>query len=315
MDDQVLNYGAIIGSTLRAYMDNSGRSKQAEAGIIGPSDLGFCRQRAALMTRGIPATDSTSKWAAAVGTAMHNYIEAALAETFPDWLLGSIHHLNVTARFPSGAEISGHPDIVIPGDQVLLDTKTVDGFATVRREGATQAHKFQRHTYALGCIQTGIFDESKPVYVGNIYFDRSGKEEQPLLVIEEFDPTLTDAVDAWITDVIYAVRNNEDAMRDLPAPICERICGHYSACRGDLPIGDDAEFITAPELLSAVDMYNEARDMEKMAKQMKDEAAARLNGVNGSTGKWTVRWTQVNPSRVEAFDKAGYLRLDVRKSR
>lgn len=309
------DYGMLIGSALRASMDNSNRSLQSAQGIMGPSDLGFCRAKAALMTKGVPQTDSKPKWAAMVGTALHNHIEAALAETFPDWLFGSIHNLTVTATFPSGAAISGHPDIVIPADNVVLDIKTVDGFATIKREGTSQNHKFQRHTYALGCIQSGLFDESKPVMVGNIYFDRSGKENEPLLMIEEFDPTMTDVVDAWITDVIYAVKNNEEASRDIPAPICERICQHYTACRGDLPIGDDMEFITDPMLLSAVDMYAEARNMEKAAKQMKDEASATLNGVNGTTGKWTVRWTQVNPTRVESFDKAGYLRLDIRKSR
>lgn len=311
----MIDYGMVIGAALRANMDNSARSQQSADGILGPSDLGFCRQRAALMTRGIPQTDSKPRWAAAVGTALHNYIESILAETFPDWILGSVHGLTVTAQLPSGAVISGHPDIVIPGDNVVLDIKTVDGFATVRREGVSQNHKFQRHAYALGCMQSGIFDESKPVYVGNIYFDRSGKEEDPLLILEEFDPTLTDQIDSWVGDVIYAVRNHEDASRDLPAPICERICGHYTACRGDLPIGDDMEFIAAPQLVSAIEMYNEARDMENVAKQMKEEAAATLSGVNGTTGKWTVRWTQVNPSRVEAFDKAGYLRLDIRRTR
>lgn len=309
------DYGMLISSALQASMDNSDRSLQSAQGILGPSDLGFCRQKAALMTKGVPQSDSKPKWAAMVGTALHNHIEAALASTFPDWLFGSIHNLNVTATFPSGAAISGHPDIVIPSDNVVLDIKTVDGFATIKREGTSQNHKFQRHAYALGCIQSGLFDESKPVMVGNIYFDRSGKENEPYVILEEFDPTLTDIIDAWITDVIYAVKNNEDASRDIPAPICERICQHYTACRGDLPIGDDMEFISDPMLLSAIDMYNEGRNMEKAAKQMKDEAAATLNGVNGTTGKWTVRWTQVNPTRVEAFDKQGYLRLDIRKSR
>lgn len=309
------DYGMLIGSALQASMDNSARSQQSAAGVMGPSDLGFCRQKAALMTRGVAQTDSKPKWAAAVGTAIHNYIESALAETFPDWILGSVHNLNVTAKFPSGAEISGHPDIVIPSDNVVLDIKTVDGFADIKRNGTSQNHKFQRHAYALGCIQSGLFDETKPVKVGNIYFDRSGKEQIPYMILEDFDPTLTDQIDSWISDVIYAVKNNEDASRDIPSPICERICQHYTACRGDLPIGDDAEFISDQSLVSAVDMYNDGKKMEKAGKQMKDAAADLLAGVNGTTGKWTVRWTQVNPSRMEAYDRAGYLRLDIRPTR
>lgn len=310
-----IDYGALIGATIKAAQDNSERSLQSAAGILGPSDLGFCRQKAALMTRGVGQTDAQPKWSAAVGTAIHNFVEGILADAFPDWQLGSVHNLSVTATFPSGASISGHPDIVIPDAQIVLDIKTVDGLATVKREGPSQAHKYQRHTYALGCIQQGIFKDDAMVYVGNVYFDRSGKETEPYCVIEEFDPTLTDQIDSWITDVIYAVRTGEDASRDIPATICERICSHYTVCRGDLPILDGAEFITDPIIMSAIDQYNEGGDLEKMGKQLKEEAKTILSGVNGTTGKFTVRWVQVNPSYIEATNRAGYMRLDVKKAR
>jgi len=310
-----MDYGMAISAALTSYMDNSARSIQADEGRLGPSDIGFCRQKATLMVKGIDATDSNPKWAAAVGTAVHNYVEAAIKQMFPDWLMGSIDDITVTATLPSGAEISGHPDIVIPEKNTVLDIKTVDGFQWVKREGTSQNHKFQRHLYAMGCIESGLFDDSQPVYVGNVYFDRSGKQPEPLVLIEEMDPMLTDEIDAWVTDVIYAVQHKEDASRDIPAAVCERICSHFTACRGALEIGEGGEPITDPELVSAVDMYTEARAMEKTAKQMKDEASTRLAGVNGSTGQWQVRWVDVQPSRVEAFDKQGYSRLDIRKAR
>ena len=297
------DYAALVDAALISYMDNSPRSMQADQGRLGPSDIGFCRQKAALMVKGIEATDAPPKWAAAVGTAVHNYVEAAIKGMFPTWLVGSIDKINVTATLPSGAQISGHPDIVIPADNTILDIKTVDGFAWVKREGTSQNHKFQRHLYALGAKQAGMFDDSKPIYVGNLYFDRSGKEPHPIAIIE------------WVTDVIYAVRNNEDASRDIPAAVCERICSHFTACRGALENHDGGEPISDPELLAAVDMYTEARDMEKTAKQMKDEASSRLAGINGSTGSWQVRWVEVQPSRVESFEKQGYSRLDIRKQR
>lgn len=309
------DYDIAISAALTAYMDNSARSIQSDEGRLGPSDIGFCRQKALLMTKGVEATDSSPKWAAAVGTAIHNYVETAIKEMFPAWLLGSIDGLNVTATLPSGATISGHPDIVIVDDNTVLDIKTVDGFAWVRREGTSQQHKYQRHLYALGCMQEGLFDLDKPIYVGNVYFDRSGKEQQPLLIVEEFDPTLTDEIDAWITDVIYAVKNGEDASRDIPSAVCERICSHFTACRGGLAINDGGEMITDPTLISAVDMYVEGRNMEKQAKQMKDEAGSILAGISGNTGAWQVRWVEVQPSRVEAFEKQGYSRLDIRKAR
>lgn len=309
------DYAALVDAALISYMGNSARSMQADQGRLGPSDIGFCRQKAALMVKGIEATDAPPKWAAAVGTAVHNYVEAAIKGMFPTWLVGSIDKINVTATLPSGAAISGHPDIVIPEDNTILDIKTVDGFAWVKREGTSQNHKFQRHLYALGAAQAGMFDDSKPIYVGNIYFDRSGKEPHPIAIVEELDPTLTIEIDAWVTDVIYAVKNSEDASRDIPAAVCERICSHFTACRGALENHDGGELIEDLELLAAVDMYTEARDMEKTAKQMKEEASSRLAGINGSTGSWQVRWVEVQPSRVESFDKQGYSRLDIRKQR
>ena len=309
------DYGALIAAAIRAYSDSSDRSIQSDRGILGPSDIGFCRQKAVLMTRGVAATDSTPIMPAAIGTAIHNYVEAAIKEMFPDWLVGSIDRIKVTATLPSGAEISGHPDIVIPADNTLLDLKTKDGLEWVKREGASQQNKYQRHLYILGCIQSGLLDDSKPIYVGNAFLDRSGKEELIITDTSEYDPTLTNEIDAWVTDVIYAIKNKEDASRDIPAAICERICSHFTACRGALEIHDGGTMIEDAETLAAIDMYVEAREISKNADQMKKEASSRLFGVNGSTGKWQIRWVEVQPSRVEAFEKQGYSRLDIRKIR
>lgn len=305
----------LITDALRDHMDGAARSMQAAAGILGPSDIGFCRQKAALMTKGVAATDSPPKWAAAVGTALHDYIEAAIKESHPDWLLGSIDKIKVTATLPSGVEISGHPDIVVPSSNAVLDIKTVDGFQWVKREGTSLQHKYQRHLYALGLVQAGILDDSKPVLVGNIYFDRSGKEPEPLVLVEEMDPTLDPEIDSWVQDVIYAVKNNEDASRDVPAAVCERICGHFTACRGALETNDGGDFIEDPELLSAVDMYVQGRDMKKEGEAMQKAAQAMLSNVNGSTGTYQVRWVDVQPATVESFEKSGYRRMDVRKVR
>lgn len=305
----------LITTALKQHMDGSARSIQASEGILGPSDIGFCRQKAALMTKGVAATDDPPKWAAAVGTALHNYIEAALKDQYPDWLVGSIDNITVTATLPSGPEISGHPDIVVPASNAVLDIKTVDGFEWVKREGTSRAHKYQRHLYAMGLIQAGILNDNHPVLVGNIYFDRSGKQPEPLVLVEEMDPTLTAEIDSWVQDVIYAVTHNEDASRDVPAAVCERICSHFTACRGALETIDGGEVIEDPELLSAVTMYVEAREAKKEAEAQQKAAQAILNGVNGSTGDYQVRWVDVAPTTVESFEKSGYRRMDIRKVR
>lgn len=310
----MMDYAAAVQAAIKAYQDSSDRSIQSAEGRLGPSDIGFCRQKAALMTRGVPATDSVPMWAAFVGTAIHNESEAAIKRMFPNWLLGSIDNVKVTATLPSGAQISGHPDIVIPDARTILDIKTVDGFEWVKREGTSRQHKYQRHLYALGCLQEGIFD-SDDIMVGNLYMDRSGKQPEPLCLIEPFDPALTDEIDSWVTDVVYAVRNREDASRDIPAAVCEKICSHFTACRGALEVHDGGELIEDPDTMSAVSMYIEGRDLENQGKRMKDTAKDMLAGINGTTGEYDVRWVDVQPSLVESFERPGYARLDVRKTR
>ena len=315
MNDRAVKIHHLVTTALRDYMNGSSRSQQSADGILGPSDIGFCRQRAALMTKGVKPTDQTPTWAAAVGTALHNYIEAALKEAHPDWLLGSIDNIRVTATLPSGATISGHPDIVVPAANAILDIKTVDGYEWIKREGTSRNHKYQRHLYALGAMQEGLLDDSKDVLVGNVYFDRSGREHEPFVLVEPLDPTLTMEIDSWIQDVIYAVTHGEDASRDIPSPVCEKICPFFTACRGGLEVHDGLLTIEDPELVSAVDMYVEARDMAKMADAMKREAQTRLEGINGSTGSYQVRWVDVAPTTVQSFEKVGYRRMDVRKVR
>lgn len=304
--------GPLIAAAIKAYGQASARSIQSAQGIIGPSDLGFCRQKAALMTRGVEQSDSKSIAAAQVGTAVHTYVGGALRQFFPNWI---VDDRKVKATFPSGVEVSGTPDIIAPDWNALIDTKTVDGFSWVRREGTSLNHRYQRHTYALGAIQEGLLDDSKPVLVGNLYIDRSGKEPEPLLIIEEFDPTLTDEIDSWIQDVIYAVKQNEDASRDIPAAVCEKICEYFTVCRGGLETHEGGVVIEDHDTRAAIRMYVEGRDMAKEGEALKRAASNMLVGINGSDGEWQVRWVSVAPTTVQAFDKQGFDRLDVRKVR
>jgi hypothetical protein len=290
---------------LESFEDHAPRTRQAKDGILGPSDIGFCRQKAVLTTRRVEATDYVSRWPAAVGTAIHNYLETAFKVAYPDWILGSVDKLKTRAVLPSGAVISGHPDIVIPSNNLVLDIKTVDGFEWTKRNGPSQSHKYQRHLYAMGLMQENVLNPNKTVYVGNMYFDRSGKQKKPLIFIDEYDESLTTEIDAWVGDVIYAVENGEDSARDVPAAVCEQICSFFTVCRGGLETYDEQEVIDEPMLLQAIEMYVEGRDMEKQGKQMKSEANERLTGVNGASKEYQVRWVQVGKSD----------RLDVRKVR
>jgi len=301
----------LINAALDANEHGDARAAQSRAGILGPSDIGFCRQKAVLVTRQVQPSDPTRKWAANVGTAVHNYVEAALKETYPNWLLGSIDKITVTATLPSEATISGHPDIIAPDLNAILDIKTVDGFEWVKRNDTSDAHRFQRTLYALGAMQDGHLDSGKTLYVGNLYFDRSGKEQRPLVKVEEFSFDEVDEIDRWISDVMYAVVNKEDANRDIAPSVCQQICEFYTVCRGNLPVHEGQDFTDDPTLKSAIRMAVEAAQMEKQAKAMKSEAKSVLKGFNGTDGEFQVRWTEIAPTFIEGFQRAGSVRMDV----
>ena len=305
---------ALITIGIRNGQENSARTQQSRAGKLGPSDFGFCRQKAVLMTKGVAASDAKPMWAAAVGTALHTYIADILGEQFPDWIIEGRGH-KVTATLPrTGAEVSGTPDYIVPNENLLLDLKTADGLLTVQRQGPSLSHRMQRHLYAMGAIAAGLLDDTKPVFVGNVYVDRSGKDPDPYVTIEEFDPGFTDEIDSWVEDTIYAVRHDEDASRDVAAAVCEKICEFFTVCRGALP-AHDSEPITDPTLVGAIDQYVEGRDMEKTGKRLKAEAAAVLDGINGSDGRFQVRWVTTPGSEVPGYFRRESTRIDVRKVR
>jgi hypothetical protein len=308
---------AICAADLRNYGMASPRSRQSAAGRLGPSDIGFCRNKAALTTKGIEHSDEKSIFAAQMGTAIHTYEAHVMKFAHPEWIIPELDWepgRKITATLPSGVEISGTPDAIATDWNAVIDVKSKDGLEWQRREGSSQSDRFQRHLYALAAIQEGLVKE-EGLLVGNLYIDRSGKNDQPLLLMESYDPTLTAEIDAWIDDVVYAVMNKEDASRDLPAAVCEKICEFFTVCRGGLEVHEGGDLIEDPTLISAIDMYVEARDLEKVAAQQKKEAAAILAGINGTDGRFQVRWVHVNATTVNSFDKAAFDRLDIRAQR
>jgi hypothetical protein len=304
----------LVRSAMKVHDMRRDRSVQTTQGRLGPSDLGFCRQKATLVAKYVPASDAKSTWPAIVGTALGEYVETALAEAFPGWRLGSVTQQPVSHTFPCGLAVGGTPDIVVPEWNAVLDLKTKDGFSWVKREPWSQNYLYQLSTYALALIDAGILSADRPVTIGLVFIDRSGGEQDPYVVLRTLSPGIEDEIDGWITDVIYAVQQHEDAMRDIPAPVCERICEWFTVCRGGLP-AEDSDLITDETLIGAIDMYVEGRDTKAEGERQMDEAKGMLEGVTGTTGVWQVRSTKVGPADIPGYQRAGYTKIDIRRQR
>jgi hypothetical protein len=304
----------LVLSAIKAYDSKRPRSIQSVEGLLGPSDLGFCANKAALTTKGIPDSDSKSTWPAMLGTAVGEWVENGMKEAFPDWIVGTVDQVRVEHTFPSGATVGGTPDLVMPSWNAVYDDKTKDGFEWVKREPWSRNHLWQVTTYVLGLIDKGILDPTRPITMGLIFWDRSGEIEQPYVVTRLFDPSVEDEIDHWIGEVIDAVKHDTEAAKEIPSPVCERICEKFTACRGQLP-DSDSDLITDPDLIGAMKMYLEGQQMTKDAKRLTSQAKTMLDGVSGVGEGIQVRWTHVNGSQVPSFERQGYDKIDVREVR
>lgn len=271
-----------------------------------------CREYARRMVKQMPFTDVRDKTAAFLGTVIGDAVERALAERHPGW----VFQPELTFTLPSGGEILGHADIVIPWEarteefpQAVIDIKTRAELDSIRRYGASQQQAFQKAMYCSAAIDAGYLNPEEPIIVANMWIDRSGVEVTPYVLAEEYDPNTLLAVDAWVEDVKYAVIHDEEASRDKSREWCWSYCEHATGCRGN---DTDAEgLIDDPEALAAVETYVEAGDLEREAKRMKNSAKIALRGVNGSTGSHTVRWVSIGETSYEVHREAS-VRLDVR---
>lgn len=298
-------YGAIMSAS-----SLSERSQQSADFRIGPSDLGFCSERVRRMIAGIPEPE-TDKLPAFIGTCLGDGVEQAVAKyLWPDAIIQSEVSVTLTGETGLTYTISGHPDII--HENKVLDVKTVNGLEAKRRTGPDRQQQFQRHSYALGAFNAGYLkaDSLDDVMVGNVWLDRSGTERCLHVQMEPFDPDQIRQAAEWLDEVVYAYRNEEPARKEPPFAMCAKACGHFATCRA---LESAVEgLIDDPEQRAGVAMALEAKEMEREAKRLKNQAQILLKDVEGSTGDYTVKWTLVNGGHV-AYDRDAYMRLDIRK--
>lgn len=162
-------------------------------------------------------------------------------------------------------------------------------------------------------VETGemVLDASKPIWLTDVYFDRSGAQHEAYSFGWWFDPAVLLEIDDWIHDLKYAVVNNLEGSKDKPREWCWSWCEYATLCRGN---DTDAEgLIEDPEILSAINSYAAAQKAETQAKKDKEIAKLALPGtLSGTTGTHTVRWVEVGPTEIKGFTRAGHRKLDIR---
>lgn len=140
---------------------------------------------------------------------------------------------------------------------------------SVRRYGQTQQQKFQVNSYAKAAIDAGHLDPSKPITVGDIYYDRSargGLVERPHVILDEYDESVLDEIRSWLGDVIYAVIHDEDLPWDMPRDWVEKFC-----------LAGEAEVVTRQGLRPISELAGQ--EVELLSPRRQEEGLA-------SVGSW-----------------------------
>lgn len=290
----------------------SGRGLQAKEFRIGISDLGFCSERVRRMVMQ-EERGTEDHLPAFIGTAIGDHVEKALGVAWDDAVIQAEVEVTLNGESGNVYTITGHPDVIRTRVGLVLDNKTARGTNLARRRGPDQQQQFQRHLYALGAHNAGLFGDTplEAIQVGNIWWDRACDERTPYVQCEPFSWQQVEDAAQWLDDVVYAYVNGEPARKEPPREMCAKVCGYYSTCRAT---ETDVEGLLGDDSVVAVQMYQDGKALERQGKQLADQGKALLQGVTGSTGKHTVRWVHINSTHIE-FNRPAYDRLDVKEVR
>ena len=293
--------------------NGSARSEQSRKRLLGVSDVGGCHEyvRRTITGEEPSQTPHTYDLAAFTGTAVGDHIEDAFIALRPDD--GWVKQAEVSVRLEVHGwqlAIPGHPDLY--NRKNLIDFKTRDGLGVVRRSGPTDQERFQRALYAAALMADGQMDEDAMLH--NIYLDRSGQDTVPVVWSEWYDWHTVMEAGEWLADVLYAIENEEESIRDKPRDWCWAACPFAPRCRGDQDTDVEGR-ITDPLFVDALAVYRDSNDTIRAAQKDKDSAASVLLGVSGVIENYRVRTVEVGPTVIPEQQRSGYRKLDVRPIR
>jgi len=300
-----------VYQAIQNYSRHDERGQQTADYRAGISDLGFCSERLRRMLAQMDPEDS-DLLAAFIGTAMGDHVERALAIAWPTAIIQPSVTVTLIGEVAT-YEVPGHPDVVKP-EGLLIDVKTSRGLEVARRQGPSRQQQYQRHCYALGAFEAGLFDDDitlDDVKVANVWLDRAADEKEAFSHVESFDIEIVQEAAEWLDEVVYAFTHEQAARKEPAREVCKAVCGFFETCRA---LDTDVEgLLTDDTILMAIEMYEEGKALESRGRKLKDQAKGNLPlTASGSTGKHQLRWVWVNESEVH-YTRRGYNKLDVRK--
>ena len=99
----------------------------------------------------------------------------------------------------------------------------------------------------------------------------------------------------------------------MPRDWCYSFCPFATSCRGGDT--DVTGLIEDEQIVTAIDLYKDALNREKIAKKDKEDAKAELLGTAGRTKDWVLRWVHIGESEIKAGTRRAYDKIDIRPNR
>ena len=310
--EELQDYGQQLGQEIVdaviAWDNNRDRTKQAQARILGMSNLGGCREFIRATVAGDPKGETTRlNLPAIVGTALGDVVEKAAVAHIP----GMVAQGKVRVTLPkSGITVEGSTDLRKDRKNVI-DLKSKDGLDGVQYEGPGLDNLVQLSGYMVGLLQADEVDDDATGHL--VYMDRSGRDRSfwtYSITMEEAHGYLA-AADERLEEVAVALQTGEVAsyLRDKPESWCFAVgCEFYKQCwDGYQPDGR-----LHPDEEKLVALYDAGRALAKQGANMQREAKAKLytdpeNNVQGVGRKLQIKWVPT-ASRNGVYDK-----IDVRE--
>lgn len=181
----------------------------------------------------------------------------------------------------AGGTITAHPDCLISRDDsglILADIKTMNdrSFRSLKREGVVKSHPqyaAQLTIYAKALRECGHQIEQLAIVALN------KNDCQGYIDFFTFEPDRYEALKERAERIFACDEAPEQGKRF--ADWCCGYCGYAhlcELCKKDTAVGDESVPETGnQEVIDAVELLSESRDMEKAAKELSDEAKALLD--------------------------------------